>query len=47
MENFDMDEDEMRALQIQKYIRENNVNPVKVELDRIGRYVYPFDCCFP
>jgi hypothetical protein len=37
MENFDMDEDEMRKLQIQKYIRENKSHPVKVELDTIGR----------
>ncbi|KAG2185318.1 hypothetical protein INT44_002108 [Umbelopsis vinacea] len=42
MENFDMDEDEMRQLQIQKYVSENKFHPVKIEMDMIGRLVLPF-----
>ncbi|KAI8579947.1 hypothetical protein K450DRAFT_239855 [Umbelopsis ramanniana AG] len=41
MENFDMDEDEMRKLQIQKYVSENKSKPVKIEMDMIGRLVLP------
>jgi hypothetical protein len=42
MENFDMDEDEIRLLQIKKYIKENQSQPEKLEMDVISRYSLPF-----
>ncbi|KAH8553006.1 Ion transport protein-domain-containing protein [Umbelopsis sp. PMI_123] len=41
MENFDMDEDEIRMLQIKKYIKENQSQPKKLEMDMIGRLILP------
>jgi hypothetical protein len=47
MENFDMDEDEIRMLQIKKYIKENQSQPKKLEMDMIGRLVMLFSYCSP
>ena len=37
-----MDEDEIRLLQIKKYIKENQSQPEKLEMDVISRYTLPF-----
>ncbi|KAI8370635.1 Ion transport protein-domain-containing protein [Radiomyces spectabilis] len=40
MENFNLDEDEIRQIQIKKYIRQHRWQPEYFQLDRIARQVY-------
>ncbi|CAO3597547.1 unnamed protein product [Absidia cylindrospora] len=41
MENFDLDEDEIRQIQIKKYIRQHRWQPEYFQLDIISRFLLP------
>lgn len=39
MENFDLDEEEIKQIQIKKYIREHRWKPEYFKMDTISRYI--------
>ncbi|KAI9485907.1 MAG: Ion transport protein-domain-containing protein [Benjaminiella poitrasii] len=41
MENFDLDEEEIKQIQIKKYIREHRWKPEYFKMDRISRFLLP------